>query len=462
MHDRPVEIQIRGFALEVTAGPDTGKTLRGAGRSALIGTHPSSDVVLSDPHVSRLHARIDVDEQDYVLSDQGSTNGTRVAGVRVRQACLEDGNVIELGATQIRFRLLDEPIRIELAAEQSYEGLIGRSVAMRELFAMCSRVAPTDAPVLLEGETGTGKELVARAIHARSHRKGKPFVVFDCGAVPPTLIESELFGAEKGAYTGSVATRAGVFERADGGTLFLDEMGELQIDLQPKLLRVLETGDVMRLGAEKEKKVDVRVVAATNRDLSRMIADGRFRTDLYYRLAVLRVHVPALRDRRDDIPLLAAHFAREVLTGAKAQAQRIPEPTFEAIFEQLRHHDWPGNVRELRNIVERAAILADPKLIRAGALDAVNELQRSVERSVHKQVTLRAARAEREREYLADLIRNTGGDLDEAARVAQVHRKSLERLIRKHKLRSVRMSEANAHPPNPALPDSDARRRGGT
>jgi DNA-binding NtrC family response regulator len=433
MHDRPVEIQIRGFALEVVAGPDTGKTLRGTGRSALLGTHPSSDLVLTDPHVSRLHARIDVDEQDYLLSDQGSTNGTRVAGVRVRQACLEDGNVIELGATQIRFKLLDDPIRIELADEQAYEGLIGRSVAMRELFAMCQRVAPTDAQVLLEGETGTGKELVARAIHNRSRRKGKPFVVFDCGAVPPTLIESELFGAEKGAYTGSVALRAGVFERADGGTLFLDELGELQIDLQPKLLRVLETGDVMRLGAEKEKKVDVRVVAATNRDLSRMIADGRFRADLYYRLAVLRLHVPPLRDRREDIPLLAAHFARQVLTGV--QAQRIPEPTFEAIFEQLRHHDWPGNVRELRNIVERAAILADPKLIRAGALDAVGELQRSVERSVHKQVSLRAAREERVREYLVDLLRNTGGDLDEASRIAKVHRKSIERLIRKHKLR---------------------------
>ncbi len=433
MHDRPVEIQIRGFALEVVAGPDAGKTLRGAGRSALIGTHSSSDLVLSDPHVSRLHARVDVDEQDYLLSDQGSTNGTRVAGVRVKQACLEDGNLVEIGATQIRFRLLDDPIRIELAEEQAYEGLIGRSVAMRELFAMCSRVAPTDAPVLLEGETGTGKELVARAIHARSRRKGKPFVVFDCGAVPPTLIESELFGAEKGAYTGSVATRAGVFERADGGTLFLDEMGELQLDLQPKLLRVLETGDVLRLGGEKEKKVDVRVIAATNRDLSRMIADGRFRADLYYRLAVLRVQVPPLRDRRDDIPLLAAYFARQVLTGV--HTQRIPEPTFEAIFEQLRHHDWPGNVRELRNIVERAAILADPKLIRAGALDAVGELQRSVEKSVHKQVTLRAARAEREREYLADLLRATDGNLDEAARIAQVHRKSLERLIRKHKLR---------------------------
>jgi transcriptional regulator with GAF, ATPase, and Fis domain len=433
IQDRPVAIQIRGFSVEVVGGPDAGKTLFGTKRSLLIGTHASSDLVLSDPHVSRLHARIDVEEHDYLLTDLGSTNGTRVAGVRVRQACLEEGSIVEIGATRLAFHLGHEPFEIELSDEGAFEGLIGRSVAMRELFALLARVSPTDAPVLLEGETGTGKELVARAIHKRSRRSDKPFVVFDCGAVPPTLIESELFGAERGAYTGAVATRAGVFERADGGTLLLDELGELQLELQPKLLRVLETGEVTRLGGETVRKVDLRVIAATNRDLARMIADGRFRADLYYRLAVIRVRVPPLRERDGDIPLLAVHFAREIL--GDLSRSRIPEPTLEAIFEQLRHHQWPGNVRELRNVVERAAILADPKLIRAGALDAVGELQRSIEKSVHKQVTLRAARAEREREYLADLLRAVEGNLDEAARVAQVHRKSLERLIRKHKLR---------------------------
>jgi DNA-binding NtrC family response regulator len=433
LHDRPVAIQVRGFAVEVVHGPDAGKVFKGTARSMQVGTHPSAEILLTDPHVSRVHARIDVDEKDVLLGDLGSTNGTRVQGVRVRQVVLEDGNVIELGATRLRFRLLDEPFEIELAGEPSFEGLIGRSVAMLELFAILARVAPTDASILLEGETGTGKELVARALHTRSRRSGKPFVVFDCGAVPPTLIESELFGAEKGAYTGAVTARGGVFERADGGTLFLDELGELPVDLQPKLLRAIESGEVTRLGGEQVRKVDLRVVAATNRDLARMIAEQKFRADLYYRLAVIRVRVPPLRERDGDVQLLAAHFARQVL-GDLART-RIPEPTLEAIFETLKHHPWPGNVRELRNVVERAAILADPKMIRAGALDAVSELTRSVEKSVHKQVTLRAARGEREREYLADLLRAVDGDLDEAARVAAVHRKSLERLIRKHKLR---------------------------
>jgi DNA-binding NtrC family response regulator len=434
LHERPVAIELRAYALEVVEGPDAGRALEGRERSVLVGTHPSSDLCLGDPHVSRLHARIDVEERDYVLSDLGSTNGTRVGGVRVRQVCLEDGALIDLGSTRLRFRVLAEPFRIELADVEQLEGLVGRSTAMRELFALCARVAPTDATVLLQGETGTGKELVARAIHERSRRKGKPFVVFDCGAVPPTLIESELFGHERGAFTGAVGARAGVFERADGGTLFLDELGELALDLQPKLLRALETGEFTRVGGEAPRRVDVRVVAATHRDLAHMISEGRFRPDLYYRLAVIRIAIPPLRERRDDVPLLAAHFAREVL--GDAPGGRLPQVALEAVFESLRHHDWPGNVRELRNVVERAAILADPRLLHGGALDAVTELTRSVDRSISKRVTLRAARAEREREYLSDLLRATEGDLDEASRIAQVHRKSLERLIRKHKLRA--------------------------
>jgi len=429
--ERAVAIQIRGFRLELADG----RSIRGDRRSLLIGTHPSADVVLDDPMVSRLHARIDIEERDYVLRDLGSTNGTRVGATRIREACLDDGSAIELGATRLVFRLTDEPFEIRLAEDDRFEGLLGRSVAMRELFAICARVAPTEAPVIIWGETGTGKDLVARAIHERSLRRGRPFVVLDCAAIPPGLIESELFGHEKGAFTGATAARAGVFERADGGTVFLDELGELPVELQPKLLRCLESGEVTRVGGDRPLRVDFRAIAATHRDLPRSITEGRFRADLYYRLAVIRIAVPPLRERREDIPLLAAHFASELL-GEAARAG-LPPDTLDALFGELTRHDWPGNVRELRNIVERAMILADPELLGAGALEiAAGELQRSIEKAVHKQHSLRAARAEHEREYLTKLLEHTEGDLDAAAAIAQVHRKSLERLIRRLKLRS--------------------------
>jgi DNA-binding NtrC family response regulator len=423
-------MQVRGFGLEVAAGPDAGRRVAAAKRSLLIGTHPSADLVLTDPHVSRLHARIDVDETEFVLRDLGSTNGTRAGGVRVREVCLDDGTSVELGATKLAFRLDAEPFEIKLAEEELYEGLVGRSVAMRELFAVLERAAPSEASILLEGETGTGKELVARGLHARSARSRAPVVVLDCGAVPAGLIESELFGHERGAFTGAVAAHKGVFERAHGGTLFLDELGELPLELQPKLLRALESGEITRVGGEKMLKVDVRVVAATHRDLPRLIAEGKFRADLFYRLAVIRVRIPPLRERRDDIPLLSAHFARELL-GDRA----LPAIALEAVFERLRSYPWPGNVRELRNIVERALILADPKLVAASALDAAQEISRSVDQTLRKRIPLRAARNEREREYLHDLVRATDGNLEEAAAIAEIHVKSLERLLRKHKLR---------------------------
>ena len=431
--ERPVAIQVRGFAIEVIAGPDAGASIRGDRRTLLIGTHASANVVLTDPLVSRLHARVDVEDADYVLRDLGSTNGTLIGGTRIRAACLDDGATIELGGTKLRFRLLDEPFEIPLAEEDRFGDLLGRSVAMRELFATCARVAPTDATVIIEGETGTGKDLVARAIHQHSARANRPFVVLDCGAIPASLIESELFGHEKGAFTGASAARAGVFERGDGGTVFLDELGELALELQPKLLRCLETGQFHRVGGERSVSVDIRVIAATNRDLPRMIAENRFRADLYYRLAVIKLTVPALRERREDIPLLAGNFVREAL--AETPSPIAPE-TLEAMFGELTRHDWPGNVRELRNVVERAVILADPTQLIAGTAErAAGELQRSVERAVHGPLSLEASRDEHDRAYVAALLRTTEGDLDEAARIAQVHRKSLERIIRRQRER---------------------------
>ncbi len=429
--DRPVAIEVRGFQLEVIDGPDAGLIGRPTRRGFVVGTHPPSDLVLRDPEVSRQHLRIDA-EREWILRDLGSTNGTRVGGVRVREAILDDGALLECGASRLRFSFTEAPMRIELAPEDGFEGLVGRSVAMRELFALLARVAPTDAPVLIEGETGTGKERVARALHARSRRAARPFVVFDCGAVAPTLIESELFGHEKGAFTGATDRRAGVFERAAGGTVLLDELGELALELQPKLLRVLESGEVWRVGAERATPIDARVLAATHRDLAARIGEERFREDLYYRLAVVAIRVPPLRERRDDIPLLAARFARDRLFPDGGGGAG---PGWETIFEFMKAHDWPGNVRELRNVVERAVIMADPKLLSADPLDAFAELRRRAEPAMRRRVSLRAARDQTEREYLEDLLRSTDGDLDEAARIAEVHRKSLERLLREHSLK---------------------------
>jgi DNA-binding NtrC family response regulator len=430
---RAVAVEVRGFEVEVVAGPDAGKRAQATRRSFEVGTHPSSDLQLSDEHVSRRHLRIDIEARDCVVRDLGSTNGTRVGGVRVRVAPLEDGAILECGQTRLKFSYVAAPFRLELAERDDFEGVLGRSVAMRELFALLDRVAPTDAPVLIQGETGTGKERVARAVHRRSRRATRPFAVFDCAAVPPTLIEAELFGHEKGAFTGATERRAGVFERADGGTVFLDELGELAVELQPKLLRVLESNEVFRVGASKPTPIDARIVAATNRDLGARIDEGQFREDLYYRLAVVTVRVPPLRERREDIALLASHFAREHLfAGEKATA---PAPGWEAIFDFMTGYDWPGNVRELRNVVERAVIMSDPKLLRGDPLDAVTELRKRAEPAMHRRVSLRAARDQTEREYLEDLVRATDWDLDQASQIADVHRKSLERLLREHRIK---------------------------
>jgi DNA-binding NtrC family response regulator len=423
--ERPIAVELRGFELAVLDGPDAGKSARPTRRQLIVGTHAPSELILTDPHVSRQHLRIDVGNE-YKLKDLGSTNGTRVGGVRVREALLDDGAVIELGSTRMRFSVGGSPTRIELAADDGFEGLIGRSVAMRELFAMLAKVAVTDAAVLIQGETGTGKERVARAVHARSKRASKPFVVFDCAAVPPTLIESELFGHEKGAFTGATDKRPGVFERAEGGTVFLDELGELALELQPKLLRVLESNEVFRVGASKPTPIDARVVAATNRDLSARVSEGKFREDLYFRLAVVTLEVPPLRERREDVPLLAAHFARDRV-GAGGGGRG-----WETIFEFMKAHDWPGNVRELRNVVERAVIMSDPGLLAGDPLDALAELRKKAEPAMRKRVSLRAYRDQAEREYLEDLLRSVDGDLDQASEIAELHRKSLERLLREH------------------------------
>src|SRR5580765_1063627 len=273
-----------------------------------LGSMDDNDVVLEDDTVSRYHCKIVQDDQSYSLVDLRSTNGTFINKVRIREAFLKPGSIVSVGQSQLRFNAREEEVEIIPSPSDRCAGLIGGNSRMREIYSIIEKIAPTATTVVIDGETGTGKEVVAQAIHSLSPRARNDLVVFDCGAVPPNLIESELFGHEKGSFTGAVMTRHGLFEQADGGTLFLDELGELPIDLQPKLLRALEQREVRRVGSGKSTKVDVRIIAATNRTLEEEVRAGRFRQDLFYLLSVVRLFLPPLRDRADDIGLLIKHF----------------------------------------------------------------------------------------------------------------------------------------------------------
>jgi DNA-binding NtrC family response regulator len=319
------------------------------------------------------------------------------------------------------------------AARDRFGRVLGRAASMRELFADLERIAPTDLTLLIEGETGTGKDLVAESVHHASARAAGPYVIFDCGAVVPTLMESELFGHERGAFTGATSARAGVFEQAHGGTLFLDEIGELPRSLQPKLLRVLERREVRRVGSARTVALDVRVIAATNRDTRADVASGAFREDLYFRLTSAHVVVPPLRERLDDLPLLVDHFLSMEGPGP---GQRLVSPDLLAL---LRAQRWPGNVRELRNVVQGLAHTPDrvlrqlgaravapaPAVVRAGGASAIAPLREA----------RREASDEFERRYLERVLAAAGGNVSRAAAIAEVSRQMLQKLIRKHRLR---------------------------
>ncbi|OGW18485.1 MAG: hypothetical protein A2X56_09555 [Nitrospirae bacterium GWC2_57_13] len=362
MRDRSQQpLVLKKVRLVVTKGKDEGREVTLQQAAIAIGALAESDLVLTDPTVSRKHAVVEERPDGYVVRDLESTNGTFLDGVKVREGYLSAGSVIRLGQTEIAFSPLEERIEDLSSTSDSFAGLIGGSTAMREVFGILERVAPTDVTVLIEGETGTGKELAARALHDHSRRSQGPLVVFDCGAVAPNLIESELFGHEKGAFTDAVRAKAGAFELADGGTIFLDEIGELASTLQPKLLRALDQREVKRVGADQTVKVDVRVVAATNRKLGEEVKAGRFREDLYYRLSVVTVFMPPLRRRKEDIETIASHL----LSGLAADVGKKLTGLSPEAAEALRAYTWPGNVRELRNVLGRAAALSDGGVIQA-------------------------------------------------------------------------------------------------
>lgn len=423
-----------------------GKAVREArvfdGRRVQLGTSPENELVLDDPAVSRFHASIVVDENGYLLSDTGSKNGTFIGNLRVREVYLSDASTFRVGKTLVRFELTQDQAEVHFSGKARFGNLLGSSLAMREIFAMLARVAPTDATVLIEGESGTGKELVAEALHQHSQRKGKPFVVIDCSAIPRDLIESELFGHIKGAFTGATGTRKGAFEAADGGTLFLDELGELDLDLQPKLLRALEKREIKPVGSNDAIKTNVRVVAATNRKLIHEVNEGNFREDLYYRLAVIRIEMPPLRERPDDIPVLVEHF----LGAANEMAGREGVDVSYKTMEKLKRHRWPGNVRELKNFVERAVLLTSGDQIETRFLQsrepvteappaAATPAMSMAERAIAEGLPFKDAKNRLietfEKNYWMRLLENTEGNVSEAARIAGVHRKSVEYILKK-------------------------------
>lgn len=432
-------LNLSSARLFVASGPDKGRSTHVDSRTIVVGTEPECDLVLSDRSVSRRHAEV-VKRGDFVVvRDLGSTNGTYFHEARVGEVFVPLGGEVSFGKTKVKVVPDEVEVGTKPLLEDRLGPLVGGDLRMREIFALIEEVGPTDVTVVVEGETGTGKELVARAIHERSRRTSRPLVVFDCTNQPKDLIESSLFGHVKGAFTGATAQRAGAFERADGGTIFLDELGEFSLDLQPKLLRVLESREVQKVGGEGYDAVDVRVVAATNRNLKAEVRAGRFREDLYYRLAVVKIVLPPLRERVSDIPRLVEHFIQ--LSGSTFSV----DPS---CYPALKGHTWPGNVRELKNVVDRAAALSRGK----SNVDLSRFMLEAEDGDLKPSLPVRPAPAmvlgdsklpsfkeakgkivaDFESQYIQALLREHGNNISLAAREAGIDRKHFKDLMRKY------------------------------
>ncbi|MBL8957303.1 MAG: sigma 54-dependent Fis family transcriptional regulator [Myxococcaceae bacterium] len=410
----------REYRLTVVSGPSKGRSA-GLPAPLVLGSAEDAGFRLEDPTVSRYHAQLKPRSDGVWVKDLDSMNGISVGGARVQAALVENEATLTVGQSMVRISVFENDLGAPLGPETLGEA-VAQSHAMRRVFGLLERLAHSDVPVVLLGETGTGKDVLAQALHRASARASRPFVVFDCSAVAANLIESELFGHAKGAFTGAAVDRRGAFQQADGGTLFLDEIGELPLELQPRLLRALESGQVKPLGDDTSRSVDVRIVAATHRDLEAATREGRFRQDLWYRLAVALVRVPPLRERIEDITLLARHFVKEL----KGELALSPE-----LVSKLNAYAWPGNVRELRNVVARA-LLGEANVLEAPAgpqkpavvLDL--PFKEAKERLVDSFT----------RDYLEALLHRHGGNVARAARAAGLARPWLHKLAVKYGLKA--------------------------
>jgi len=424
-------IPVRSLKVTILEGPEAGQSRGASSEKLTIGTAEGNDLVLTDPTVSRYHVELSAGADGISVVDHGSTNGTACGGVRIAHAIVAPGTLLRLGKTLLRADEGDR-ISVELHQNDALGQLRGRSPLMRRLMARIERAAKSEAAVLLIGESGTGKELIARALHDLGPRAERPFVTVDCGALAPTLVASELFGHERGAFTGAERQHVGAFEQAHGGTLFLDEIGELPSALQPTLLGILERKRFRRLGGKTDLSLDVRIISATHRDLRAEVNAGTFRLDLYYRLAVVSLSVPPLRDHPEDIPLLAEHFLHEI--GYEGALEAVLS---DRTLESLRIHHWPGNVRELRNLIESIVAMGEaPSLEEAPAAPA-GPADDPIARVLDS--TYREARThllhEFEHRYLRRLLERTGGNVARAAREARMDRSHLIDLLQRHKLR---------------------------
>ena len=433
-------VHLQQCKLVVVRGVERGRefVVSSGGDIIRIGKADENDITLPEETVSRVHCEIIRDPKGYLLRDLNSTNGTFLDGAEVREAYVRAGSVISVGTVQLKFTPFEERIEILPSEHDRLGDMVGGSLKMREIFGLVERIAPTEATVLIEGETGTGKDMVAQTLHQLSRRKNAPFIVVDCGAVAGNLIESELFGHEKGAFTGAQTMRQGAFELANGGTLFLDELGELSLDLQPKLLRVLEQREIRRVGGNKQIKVDIRVVAATKRELLKEVQAGKFREDLYFRLSVVPMRMPALRERKDDLPMLVRAFVAKL----RERGAQLAEPD-EATLAGLASHDWPGNVRELRNVLERGFYMAprdSQAPMRLVAMpqpqDAAAAVPRGQDFDAGSSYRGNKERFESdfEKRYLAWLMERSNGNISRAAREADMDRKYLHKLLKKHNI----------------------------